>query len=130
MDDCRHGMNPEWCAECRGDTGPEASTGRGPVAGSRDTKQDQLNIMCDQLGIPRAKTSNGASLPSPVFAEAARQTGVTGSSMPEIGEKIATKAGLRWGPDCDSRATPSAGGSTVTYEGLTVLNQALSKLLP
>lgn len=49
--------------------------------------------------------------------------------MPEIGEAIARKAKLPWTASCDSRASRSGGGSTVTAEGLEVMVRALRKLL-
>lgn len=85
--------------------------------------------MCRVLGVPTEPVGVGSSLPLHVFDEAARQPGVPGGSMPEIGQRIAAKAGLTWGPDCDSRGSVSGGGSTVTREELRVLVDALSKLL-
>jgi hypothetical protein len=49
--------------------------------------------------------------------------------MPQIGEALARKAGLTWTSDCDSRGTASGGGSTVTREGLDVINKAVAALL-
>ncbi len=48
--------------------------------------------------------------------------------MPETGEAIAQKAGLTWGPDCDSRGTISGGGSTVTRDGLEVMLKSLRRI--
>lgn len=96
-----------------------------------ETKQIILNEITDLLRmrrwtIPKGK---GSSLPSHVFAEAARQAGTRTGSMPVISEAIARKAGVRWLPHYDSRRTPSAGGSTVTQPGLRALADALAMLL-
>lgn len=95
-----------------------------------EVKQEQLDRLCRQLGIPSVRVGVGSSLPSHVFEAAARQCGVQVGSMPEIGEALAMKAGLSWTADCDSRGTVSGGGSTVTREGLDVINRAVAKLLP
>jgi hypothetical protein len=131
-DECVHGMTAAWCGICNG---AEASS---PVSRSRSgesgfhggqSKQDLLDQLCQLLAVPRESVGRGSSLPSHVFDLAARRAGVRPGSMPEVGERIARKAGLTWGPDCDSRGTPSAGGSTVTREGLSVMNKALGMLL-
>lgn len=128
MDDCLHGMNPEWCATCRGDDSAERQGSPGAPS-SHDTKQDQLDLLCDQLGLPRAQVSNGSSIPAPVLREAAKRCGVsTSGTMPEIAERIALKAGLQWTTEHDSRHTISSGGSTVTYPGMVQLNRAVASL--
>ncbi len=93
------------------------------------TKAELLAEVCTVLGVPRARIGVGSSLPSQVFDEAARQVGVSYGSMPEIGEAVARRAGLAWTAACDSRGSLSGGGSTVTREGLSVLLDALRRLL-
>jgi len=129
-DECRHGMNPEWCSSCRGhdDSAYGGVRGSGFLGG--EAKQDQLDRLCEQLGIPKVQVGVGSSLPSHVFESAARQCRVPLGSMPEIGEALARRAGLLWSADCDSRGTISGGGSTVTREGLDVINRAVAGLLP
>jgi hypothetical protein len=127
-DECIHGMNPDWCSQCQGHEAPATSrTGDYGYYGGQ-TKQDLLNRLCDQLGLPREPIGEGSSLPSHVFDAAAAKYGVGARSMPEIGEAITRKAGLAWAPDCDSRGSVSGGGSTVTREGLDVLNRAIATL--
>lgn len=94
------------------------------------SKQELLHEACRLLGVPTEPVGVGSSLPSHVFDEAARQAGVAGGSMPEVAERIAKKASLAWGPECDSRGSVSGGGSTVTREGLSVMVDALRGLLP
>jgi hypothetical protein len=71
----------------------------------------------------------GSSLPSDVFETAARRFGVAVGSMPEIGEGLAVKAGRSWSSDCDSRGSLSGGGSTVTAQGLEVMNRSIATLI-
>lgn len=101
-----------------------ASTGTTEVT----SKQDLLNDLCEALGLPREPIGVGSSPPSRVFEAAARAAGVRVGSMPEIGEAIAARAGLDWGPDCDSRGSVSGGGSTVTREGLAAMVKAVRLL--
>ncbi|TCJ21667.1 hypothetical protein [Nocardioides jejuensis] len=129
MDECVHGMNPEWCGTCLkiDDSGTGQSGSYGWHGG--ETKQDVLNDLCDILGIKRLATSNGSSLPTEVFQEAASQVGVAGGAMPEVTERIIRKAGMPYSADYDSRATKSGGGSTVTLDGMQALRKALRALL-
>lgn len=128
-DECRHGMNPDWCSSCRGDDDSAFGGVRGAGFHGGEVKQDQLDRLCRQVGIPTVPVGVGSSLPSHVFETAARKCGVPLGSMPEIGEALARKAGLAWSTDCDSRGTVSGGGSTVTREGLDVINRAVAGLL-
>lgn len=122
-------MSASWCGLCTGvETVTPDRRGEYGFHGGGDSKQDLLDEVCRVLGVPTEPVGVGSSLPSHVFDEAARQAGVPGGSMPQIGERIAAKAGLLWGPDCDSRGSISGGGSTVTREGLRVLLDALRKL--
>ena len=43
--------------------------------------------------------------------------------MPEVGEAIATKAGLDWGPGCDNRHSREQG-NVASREGVGVMVQA------
>lgn len=128
-DECVHGMNAAWCGLCTSPApAPTARAGEYGFHGG-ESKQDLLDEMCRLLGLPVESVGVGSSLPSHVFDEAARQSGVIPGSMPEIGEALAAKAGLRWSPDCDSRGSPSGGGSTVTRDGMRVIVDALGRLL-
>lgn len=128
MDECRHGMNPEWCATC---LGTDSTTTAGDTYGyyGGQTKQDLLDELCDALGIPREPVGRGSSLPSHVFDVAADRTGVARGSMPSIGRAVADKAGLTWTADCDSTGSLSGGGSTVTAAGLRILISAVGRLV-
>lgn len=129
-DECIHGMNPTWCSTCTKAPGdaPRTRIGEYGFHGGA-SKQDLLHTLCDLLGVPRQPVGRGSSLPSDVFEEAARQAGVPVGSMPEIGERIVTKAGRTWRADYDSRGTVSGGGSTVTFDGLEAMIEALRQLL-
>ncbi|MBD9699188.1 hypothetical protein IGS67_06740 [Flavimobilis sp. GY10621] len=51
-------------------------------------------------------------------------------SMPELAQRIVTKANLPYRADLfDSRLTPSGGGGTVTLDGLKQILTAIKKLL-
>lgn len=127
-DECVHGMNPEWCADCLGQANAGAPSMRScPLGGV--TKQEVLDEVADLLSVPRQKVSVGSSLPSEIFEAAASRVGVERGSMPAICEKIVTKAGLSYTENFDSRSSRSGGGSTVTLEGLIALRKALSFLL-
>lgn len=98
------------------------------------TKQDVLNEITDILGlnrwiIDRPGVKAGSSLPSHVFKAAAAQTGVEYTSMPAANEAMIRKAGLPFKASYDSRASDSAGGSTVTLDGVKALRDALTILV-
>lgn len=128
-EDCIHGMNPDWCAVCQktdhGDIG--APRNYGYYGGQ--SKQDLLNLVTDQLGMPRETVGVGSSLPSTVFDTVTKRFDIPNGSMPEIGEALAAKAGRPWSADCDSRGSLSGGGSTVTAQGLEVMNRAIATLI-
>ena len=127
--ECLHGMTPTWCGICKGmDTRSAYATTTNHRPDDGPSKQDLLDKVCTLIGAPRVRIGEGSSLPASVFRAAARFTDVPVGSMPEVGQRITTKAGLSWGPDCDSRTTASAGGSTVTREGLDVMILALETL--
>lgn len=123
-------MDASWCAICtKADDASGSRVGDYGFHGGR-SKQDLLDSICDQLGVAREPIGVGSSLPSQVFLTMAAKVGVRRGSMPEIGQAVAERAGITWGPSCDSRGSSSGGGSTVTIEGLHVLERALARLLP
>ena len=126
-DECVHGMPTSWCGFCTNTDGAVNSS-RSSGLHPGESKQDLLNALCGRLGLPTYPVGVGSSLPSEVFEALAETTGVPKGSMPEIGEAVAKAAGLDWTADCDSRGTLSGGGSTVTREGLAVINKALDRL--
>lgn len=127
VDECIHGMNPEWCGICKDPRGSVYSSRGSGLAGVR-TKQDELDVLTDQLGLPRAQIGEGSSIPSHVFDEIRNRYALPDGSMPEVAEAAATAAGLPWSPDFDSRGSRSGGGSTVTFEGMIQLNRAVALL--
>lgn len=128
--ECVHGMDAAWCAICtKADDASGSRAGEYGFHGGR-SKQDLLDAICDQLGVAREPIGVGSSLPSHVFHTMAAKVSVPRGSMPEIGQAVAERAGMAWGPSCDSRGSSSGGGSTVTIEGLQVLERALARLLP
>ena len=121
-------MTAAWCAIC---TKADDATGTSPRSAGLypgESKQDLLDALCRRLGVPTQPVGVGSSLPSDVFEVLAERAGVPKGSMPEIGEAVAGAAGLVWTADCDSRGTLSGGGSTVTREGLVVINKALDRM--
>ena len=128
-DECVHGLDPAWCGLCLGHDDPTTSrAGDRGLHGGR-TKQDALDDLCRLIGLPPHSVGEGSSLPSEVFVAAAKHVGVSSAgSMPEVCERIAAKAGERWGPACDSRGSTSGGGSTVTLAGLEMLIRAIDQL--
>lgn len=127
-EDCRHGLNPEWCASCRGDDDRALSP-----AGGRNVfgngMQAQLDRLCRQLAIPTVKVGADGSLPTEVFAAAAKACGVKAGTPPETAALIASKSGVKWTPACDNRTTAKGGATMVTREGLVVLNKAVAAVL-
>jgi len=131
MDECVHGIDPAWCATgSKTDDTPSNRVGADSFHGG-ERKQDVLNDVTDMLGLPRfvLREGGGSSLPSEVFDAAARRTGVSNGSMPEVCEFIVRKAGHPYSPSFDSRATVSGGGSTVTLQGIQAMRKALGALL-
>lgn len=127
-EDCRHGLNPEWCASCRGDDDRALSPGTGRnVFGNG--MQAQVDRLCRQLDIPTVKVAADSSLPPAVFAAAAKACGVKAGTMPETAALIAGKTGLSWTTACDNRTTPKGKATAVTREGLVVLNKAVAVVL-
>ena len=126
--DCRHGLNPEWCASCRGDDDRALS----PAGGRNvygDGLQAQLDRLCRQLEIPTVKVGAGSNLPVEVFTAAAKACGVKPGTMPETSASIAAKSDVKWTAACDNRATTKGGATKVTREGLVVLNKAVAQVL-
>jgi len=127
-DECIHGMPRAWCSLCEKAEGPSAGPAKSSSQGERKSKQALLNELCDLLGLPRQRIGVGSSLPSEAFEAAAELARVPAGSMPEIGERVAARAGLSWRTSYDSRSTPSGGGSTVTREGLEVVVASIRRL--
>lgn len=121
-DECIHGMTQAWCHVCR--TPQLVDIADDPHGGR--SAQLLFDDLCALLDIPRYFPGPGSS-PTRVFAAAAERAGVATGSMPEVGEAIATKAGLVWGPGCDNRQS-RAHGTVVSREGVGVLVQAFKTL--
>ena len=117
-------MTQAWCDVCRA---PQlVNTAVDPHGGR--SAQLLFDDLCGLLDIPRYFPGPG-STPSRVFAAAATRAEVSAGSMPEVGEAIATKAGLSWGPGCDNRQS-RAHGTVVSREGVGVVVQAMRILTP
>ena len=130
---CLHEMEPVTCGICRPRSGAvDLGTDRrnGGIGNAEAVlKQDSLSRLCGMLGIAPLRVSNGSSVPSELFDALVERFGVRPGSMPEVGEAVVLRAGLRWDASCDSRATGSGGGSTVTGPGLERLVAAVQRLL-
>ena len=127
-DECIHGMNPIWCANCAERRRAVAPPEDEPTAGRNRSKQDLVNDLCDILGVARHHFGPGSTLPPRIFSAAATRAKVRRGTMPAVGTAIATKAGLHWGPECANPGSLAGGSPTVTREGLDVLVKALGIL--
>ncbi|GAA3634838.1 hypothetical protein GCM10022236_41790 [Microlunatus ginsengisoli] len=124
-DECIHGMTRAWCSVCRSpDTGPPQ--GAAPVPYGGRSRQLLMNELCDLLDVPRYQPVPGSN-PSRVFSAAAVRADVASGSMSGVGEAIATKAGLVWGPECVNRRRHQPG-TVVSREGVGMIVQALNIL--
>ena len=127
-DECIHGMNPAWCANCA-DRGRAAASPAVKAGGDRNrSKQDLADNLCDVLGVARHHFGPGSTLPQRIFKAAATRAKVRHGTMPKVGAAIAAKAGLVWGPECANPGTSIGGSPTVTREGLDVMVKALGIL--
>jgi hypothetical protein len=127
-DECIHGMNPSWCANCA-ERHRVASPPMGKPSGDRNrSKQDLVNDLCDILGVARHHSGPGSTLPPRIVRAAATRAKVRHGTMPKVGSAIAAKAGLLWGPECASPAGTTGGNPTVTRLGLAVMIKALGVL--
>ncbi len=126
-DECIHGMNPVWCANCAERRRAAAPPSGKPSDGRTRSKQDLVNDLCDVLGVARHNFGPGSTLPPRIFRAAATRAKVRHGTMPKVGKAIAAKAGLLWGPDCASSGTVT-GDPTVTRAGLDVMVKALGIL--
>lgn len=93
-----------------------------------ETKQRAVDELTDLLGADPMKVGVGSSLPAELFDKLAEFADVDPGPMPIVGQRVAEAAGLSWSAECDSRNTPSGGGSTVTLTGLNVLIEAVKVL--
>lgn len=92
------------------------------------TKGDALRRLGDLLGY-EFDLSTGSTVPSALFSAATERLGLSDDgSMPVRGQRVVEAAGLIWDSKCDSRATPSRGGATVTLTGLNRMLRALLAL--
>lgn len=95
------------------------------------TKQEALDRLSALLGVERLVVGKGSTEPKRAFVLAIERLGLpisTALRKPELGQAIAAAAGLPWGPECDSRHTPSGGGGTVTLAGLNRVIEAVEAL--
>ncbi len=126
---CTHALLPSTCPACPVPTAQnEASPGRRTSVGT-PPKAESVKELCALLGVPNMGIGVGSSIYSDLFRLMAARTGVPAGSMPQVGQAVAAKADVPWDHSCDSRSTPSNGGSTVTGVGLARLVTALRRLL-
>jgi hypothetical protein len=96
-----------------------------------ETKQDVLADIAALIGAPIRQVSRGSTEPKEAFVDVVRALNLpisTEARKPELGAAIVRFAGLTWDENCDSRATPSGGGDTVTLEGLQRIRAAVVAL--
>ena len=92
------------------------------------TKQDAVSRILALMGVADMQCSPGSTEPKAVLTAVVDGFGLpidTRLTKLEIGEAIATLAGLPWQIDCDSRQSPSEGASTVTLTGLLRVIEAI-----
>lgn len=127
-DDCIHGMNPMWCANCADRLRAAAPPPAKAAGDTNRSKQNLVNDLCDVLGVARHHSAPGSALPPRIFRAAATRAKVRHGTMPKVAAAIARKAGLVWGPECASPQTPTGGEPAVTREGLYVMVKAMGIL--
>ncbi len=126
-DECIHGMNPMWCANCAERRRAAAPPVDKPSGGNR-SKQNLVDDLCDVLGVARHNLGPGSTLPPRIFRAAATRAKVRHGTMSKVGSAIAAKAGLQWDAACANPGSLAGGNPTVTREGLDVMVKALSIL--
>jgi hypothetical protein len=127
-DECMHGMNAAWCANCADRSRAAAPPTGGSTSDRVRSKQNLVNDLCDVLGVARHNFGPGSTLPQGIFRAAATRAKVRHGTMPKVGAAIAAKAGLVWGPECTNSGTRSGENLTVTRAGLDVMVKALGIL--
>ncbi len=88
---------------------------------ARFTKQEVLDEVSRLLDGPKFQVAAGATEPREFFDFVIKQMGIEvhqGASKPELARLITGATGGSWDRTCDSTASPSGGGGTVTNEGL------------
>lgn len=95
------------------------------------SKATEITEIARLVGIPDPGLFRGSSVPKALFDGVCRRFGIDADgSMPQQAQRIVTAANLPYRSDYfDSRGTDSAGGSTVTLEGLRQIKQAVHVLL-
>jgi hypothetical protein len=96
------------------------------------TKQQVIDAITELIGAREMGVSRGSTEPKALFLAVHRRFGMRfdeSTSKPALAQSICEVAGLTWDASCDSRNTPSGGGSTVTLEGLHRVHRAVQLLL-
>lgn len=95
------------------------------------TKQDILDAIADVLRTGGFNVSTGSTEPKMVLEAIVTTYQLPidlRDSKPIVAERIANAAGVQWDGSCDSRSSPSGGGSTITFEGLCRLLETAQRL--
>ena len=92
-----------------------------------ETKQDVIDDVADMLKLPREDVSVGSTEPRHFLEAVAEAMGTDAGSTtkPSLAAAIAETEAQLWDASCDSTATPSGGGGTVTLEGLYRIRAAV-----
>jgi hypothetical protein len=95
------------------------------------SKAHEIAAIAALVGIPDPGVGVGSSVPKSLFDAACSRFDLDASgTMPQQAQRIVTAAGIPYRSDhFDSRLTPSAGGSTVTLDGLREMREAVETLL-
>ncbi|NRQ50395.1 hypothetical protein [Aeromicrobium stalagmiti] len=95
------------------------------------SKESEITAISKLVGIPDPGRGSGSSVYKALFDGTCIRLGIDpNGSMPQQAQRIVTTANLPYDSTFfDSRGTPSAGGSTVTLEGLRQIRRAVEKLL-
>lgn len=95
------------------------------------SKAEEIAAIARLVGARDPGLGVGSSVPKALFDEVCKRFDLsTIGSMPQQAQRIVTAAGLPYVATLfDSRLTSSAGGSTVTLEGLQQIRRAVEKLI-
>lgn len=95
------------------------------------TTQDWLNEIAGLVGRPARTVRRGGTEPKEVLLDIVNALALpidTDLPKPQLAAAIARAGGENWDRSCDSDATPSGGGGTITNVGLDRVLRAVRVL--
>lgn len=103
-----------------------------PIATSDSIKQGVCDEICSLIGAPQVPLSTGSTELKRLMVMIDGRLGLgldLNESKPVLCEQIAIIGSETWDDRCDSRDTPSGGGSTITLFGLLTLRDACATIV-